>query len=63
MEVAVGDYDTDAAVESGITCYCSYKLECLFVNYLTSANKTAFVYNLRIKFYSIVCNNHGVVTT
>jgi len=51
MEVAVSDYGTDATVENGNTCYCSYKLECVFIN-IALANKTAFVYNFRIKFYS-----------
>jgi hypothetical protein len=52
MEVAVADFDSDTTVELGNTCYCSYKLECVFINYIASANTTALVYNFRIEFYS-----------
>jgi len=52
MEFAVIDNDPDTPVENGNTCYCSYKLECVFIHYIASANKTARVYSFRIKFYS-----------
>jgi phosphoheptose isomerase len=55
MAVAVVDYDSDTTVQSGNIFHSSCQLECVLVNYTTSANKTAFV--MGIKF----CRKHNLI--
>lgn len=63
MEFAVIDNDPDIPVENGNTCYCSYKLECVFINYIASASKQLVYVIFESNSIAGLCNNHGVVST